>query len=198
MGCTDIRRIFFEMHSNLHMILDGLRNRANSKKEILIQLSDGEVVTAKFELNPPVRKEELDYLSKKYNVILPNDYMEFMFMHNGAILFDVGFGEFTEIYSANRVDEYSELMPDTINGGFIPVARCPSGSIYIDTTREKCIFTNDSSPDFDFLSMNFEEWLTALIMSNGNHFWEWTPQMLYRTIDDRALKFKEWLLSGFK
>lgn len=185
------------MCSNFQTIFDGLWKRANSKNEILIQLSGGEVETAKFELNSPARKEEVDFISKKYNVILPNDYMEFMFIHNGAILFDVGFGEFTEIFNLNKVDEYSELMPDTINGGLLPIARCPSWTIYLDTTREKCIFTNDSSPDFNFMSMNFEEWLEALILANGKYFWEWTPQMLYRTIDDRELRVKEWLINGF-
>ncbi|WP_019636195.1 SMI1/KNR4 family protein [Paenibacillus fonticola] len=182
---------------NFQTILDGLRKRTNSKNEILIQLSGGELEIAKFEFNPPARIEEIDFISKKYNVNLPNDYVEFMCIHNGAKLFDVGFGEFTEIYHLNKVDENSELMPDTIRGGLIPVAHYPSGTIYLDTTREKCIFTNDSSQDFNFMSMNFGEWLEALILANGKYFWEWTPQMLYRTIDNRELRVKEWLIDGF-
>lgn len=184
------------MLSNFQIILDGLRKRINSENQILIQLSGGEVETATFELNPPASEEEVNYILTKYNVALPNDYLEFMCIHNGAKLFDIGFGEFTEIFDLKKVDEYSELMPDTISGGLIPVAHCPSGTIYLDTTREKCVLTNDSSPDFNFISMTFGEWLEALILANGNYFWEWIPQMLYRTIDNREIRIKEWLMNG--
>lgn len=153
---------------------------------------------AKFSFSSPAGREEVDHFSKYFQMNLPREYKEFIMQHNGAKLFDIGFGECTEIYSISQVIEIAELMPDIVPN-FIPVACCPSYTIFIDRGREnKYMFSQTGGSEFNFLAMNFKEWLETLILFNGNNFEERIPQLLFRTVDNNELKTKKWLIDGYK
>lgn len=185
------------MEYNIKAILDGLKQRIIND-ELIIQTPGGNIEKANFYFLPPAKTEEIDRLSTLFQVNLPQEYREFLLQHNGAKLFDIGFGECTDIYSINEIVEIAELMPDIVPN-FIPVARHPSCTIYIDTNREKrYMFSQAGGSEFSFLAMGFEEWIEMLILSNGNYFEERIPQLLFRTIDDSELKIKKWLIDGYK
>nr|WP_237690581.1 SMI1/KNR4 family protein [Paenibacillus caui] len=166
--------------------------------KVELQVSHGDVYLASFDFNSPATDEEIKQLENDYEVVLPKEYKEFLKIHNGAKLFDIGYGECTRIFSIEEVYDVANTMPE-ISSSLLPFASYPSIMFYLDLTREKkYIFSNESSPDFNFFSQNFTEWLSAIIQANGRPFWDWTPQMLYRTIDNTELRVKDWLIKGFE
>lgn len=186
------------MNYSVYEILKGLRQRVNEDNELIIQTTGGNVEKARFEFFPSASPEELKFLSEKHEINLAPDYVDFLLLHNGAKLFDIGFGECTEIYSISQIIEKVEIMPD-IAPGLLPIANSPSGSVFLDTTREEQnIFIQKGGSEFNFLSMDFMKWLEVLIIANGANFEEWTPLLLYRTIDENELMVKDWIIRGLK
>ncbi|WP_433944658.1 SMI1/KNR4 family protein [Paenibacillus sp. SN-8-1] len=187
------------MDNEIKLILDGLARRRESSGGVLeIQGSDGVVNSANFELSPPATLQDIRMLESQYQIKLPREYKSFLTIHNGAKLFDIGYGEFTKIFSIEEVDEIAATMMPEIVPQFLPIARNPSSLIYIDLSRKTKYMFTESISEFNFLSMSFTEWINALIMANGCSFWDWTPLMVYRTIDEPELKVKDWLLAGFE
>ncbi|MGG6310470.1 hypothetical protein [Paenibacillus macerans] len=86
---------------SLHFIWIGLWQRINENNEFPLQIMGGTVEKAKFEFSAPAGKEDVPFLSEKYKLLLAQYYVDFLLFHNGAKLFDIGFGEYTEIYSIN-------------------------------------------------------------------------------------------------
>lgn len=185
------------MSYSISDILEGLKKRINSNSELLIQVEGGEVEKAKFEFSLQAETKDINLLTEKYNIKLPQDYIDFLLIHNGAKLFDIGFGEYTEIYSINQVIETSELIPDALPS-LLPIARCPSYQVFLDTLcTENNIFINKGASEFDFTGLTFKGWLESLIITNGNSYFERVPFFLFRTIDDGKLKTKDWIINHF-
>lgn len=110
--------------------------------DLLIQDSDGEVEPAQFRFNPPATQEDIEELEYTYDVELPQDYVDFLKIHNGAVLFDRGRGEYTELYSISQVYEFANVGIPEVSPGFMPIARHPSCEIFIDTSRKKTLYVH--------------------------------------------------------
>ncbi|WP_223066016.1 SMI1/KNR4 family protein [Paenibacillus caui] len=188
------------MEDDFQFILKWLHQRIELEEgRIKILGSDGKIYSASFVFNPPATINTIRQLENKYQIRLPKDYATFLSIHNGAKLFDIGNGDCTQIYSIDEVDNLAEIMMPEIAPNLLPIARYPGIKFYLDLTRKNNnIFSNESGPDFDFLAMNFTKWFSALIQTNGSPFWDLTPQMVYRIIDDPELKLKDWLLNGYQ
>lgn len=127
------------------------------------------------------------HLSKVFErkIILPQDYKEFLKMHNGATLFGNQSGDLSiNLYSIDELNEFNdgvniEKNPDEF---YITIGSCDGGYIKIvlanyenNTSRESkylYIFNYYFLEDIK-LNTNFETWLDRVIITQGNVYWEW-------------------------
>lgn len=182
--------------NNIVGILKNLIEREQiTKPGIFSQFGGDSIIQASFEFGPPADEVALNQLVQKYDIELPTDFIEFLQLHDGAKLFDYGYGEHFEFYNIQEIDEMSEMMTPEIAPHLLPIGRYPSScTFFIDTSRRegKCLFIGEASSEFDYLHMTFTEFLEYITRSNGTPVWEYTKLMLYRTMDDPELKVKEW------
>ncbi|WP_434750280.1 SMI1/KNR4 family protein [Paenibacillus amylolyticus] len=173
--------------------LKTLLSRLYNIEDMKIQLDDGSIQTATFTFNVGADSRDIEAIESKYGIKLPEDYVSFLRLHNGAKLFDLGHGDSKHIYSLAEVDADATLYSPDISPELFPIGAYLGNTIYIDTSREDLyLFKGGSSHEFDFLGMNFTSWLIYLIMANGQPFWEWSPSCFYRTVDDRELTAQDY------
>ena len=173
--------------------LKTILSRLYNIEDMTIQFEDGSVQPATFTFNTGADLKDIEALENKHGIKLPEDYVAFLRLHNGAKLFDLGHGDYKHVYSISEVDADATLYSPDISPGLFPIARYLGNTIYIDTSREDLyLFKGGSSHQFDFLGMNFTNWLIYLIIANGHPFWDWSPSCFYRTIDDRELTAEDY------
>lgn len=125
-----------------------------------------------FNFKDPAAEAEIAHLENVFKVTLPNDYKEFLRLHNGMEIIDG-----IEILSINDVIQYNEVqdLPEEC----ILIGYHFDGRYVIDTKRYHngldYMFYLDSIDPFEEaqdLSSNFEIWFDRLLSSNGSKYWE--------------------------
>lgn len=156
-------------------ILDSLKNRLDKNNEIHIQATQGYCYTGKCTFNKPAANEEIDKFIWDTGWSVPDEYREFLLIHNGANFFSFEYGGACYLNSLKQINE-DNVAP--ISKNFYPVGSYTDlGQIVIDSKRVKA-----GRKDYMFLSSDsiiafncdFKTWLDRMIITYGINWWEWS------------------------
>jgi len=145
----------------------------------------------KDELNAPATKEDIARLEKLIGTELPEDYVNFLMIHNGQNRESGGLIDAEEILSTERIAEEWQVWKDLLDGGdfkgiksepdkgvkndwwnskWIPITYDGSGNHYcIDLdpnsggTKGQIIRMWHDSPEREVIAGSFKEWMTDYI-----------------------------------
>ncbi|MEI5908030.1 SMI1/KNR4 family protein [Bacillus spongiae] len=178
--------------------LIGLKEILNNNNQMKVLGEEGTVLDVKCTFNDPSNTEELKQYEESTGLLLPDDYHEFLLIHNGAIIFELllngslNIGGGLYLFSIEEVKSTKEKLAFEQN--HYPIARLLEGHhLVVDVERIK---NNDSNylliinPFFNettILNLNFELFLDRYLLSQGSSFWNWsvdTAENYYRTHSD--------------
>ncbi|MFD3449687.1 SMI1/KNR4 family protein [Microbacteriaceae bacterium 4G12] len=154
--------------------LDTLKSRLNDKGEVTVQNCDGYTYTAEFTFNEPATEEDIHTFIRETGWIVPNDYKEFLLLHNGANFFSYEYGTAFYFYS---LKEILECYDKELHGDRYPIGRCPDrGDIVVSNAR--CQQNNEhylmlSGIELIDFQCDFQTWLDRMIVAQGECYWEW-------------------------
>jgi hypothetical protein len=155
-------------------ILDGLKQRLNKDNETLIQSTNGYCYTGKCIFNNPSTNEAIDNFVEKTDWSIPEEYREFLLIHNGANFFSFKYG------CACYLNRLEQIIPDNIapiSKDFYPIGSYTDlGQVIINSKRVR-----EGRKDYMFLSSNeiidfkcdFITWFDRMIITQGINYWEW-------------------------
>ena len=165
------------MFENLvELSLNGLKKRLDNDNTLIKQAEWGYAELSKCFFRPPATQNEIDSFFDELNLALPNDFRQFLLIHNGAVLFDFEIFGYQQIFKHYIQWGYKELIPQ----GWYPIG-CDNGDmLFIDSNKcgdrestylywTECLFV-DSAID---IKMNFERWLERFCICNGEKYWLW-------------------------
>lgn len=165
--------------SNIENVLSSLKSRLNEKNDLTIQASDGYLIDMKFKFHPPVDK---DVINSHEN--LPEDYKNFLLLHNGADFFCWEYGNLFSIYS---LEQSLSQLEQVRSGNYVPLEYKDDwfpigyvqdiGGLYIDLSSEKDNIMLIGIPIVNMLC-NLPTWLDRMIQVNGALYWEWASKEL--------------------
>ncbi|TYR81348.1 SMI1/KNR4 family protein [Priestia megaterium] len=166
----------------IEQTLIDLKRRLNENNEMLIEESDGSTCLRSFVFAPPASEQELIDFTVRTRNILPEDYQQFLLLHNGAQLFK---GQYENIVDLSKIEDIpndqrnfnkafgSYLTGDRKDsypiGHFIDI-----GSIMISNTRcreGKRDYLWIASIEHIEFPYDFQTWLHKLIAADGHSFW---------------------------
>lgn len=176
--------------------LKGLKKRLDTKNQLILSGRAGAVSNAVCKFNPPASLEEINEFEASIKFTLPEDYKDFLLLHNGSIIFDQLIGDIyvgggLKIFS---LDEMNKARHDLhlLPPNYLPIAHLLDGQYLV--INHHCI--KDKDPNYLFmtdllehtlLKLNFEIFLDRYIIAQGNNFWDWpiyTAKNYYRTHND--------------
>ncbi|MGZ0050068.1 SMI1/KNR4 family protein [Brevibacillus gelatini] len=86
-------------------ILDSLKVRVSKDYTLIQEEYTGDLIDVEFRWNNPASKEEIQSFTKKTGWVLPENYKNFLSMHNGAILFMSETHQFC-LHSIEEIEKY--------------------------------------------------------------------------------------------
>jgi len=167
---TFIQKTLKSLHSRIN-------NNPNRSIEIIAEKGVSHTVTCSF--NPPINQIDIDEFEKKINHKLPEDYREFLLLHNGVRIFDmlldgIDIGGGLEIYS---LEEISDVLnsEEFQQSSFLPIGYISERHLVIDlkSIKESNYLFTKNSAEVTPLYVNFELFIDRYIISQGANFWEW-------------------------
>lgn len=170
------------LNSFIEKSLKALQSRLDSENSLVIQREEGYIYNVEFEFNSPTSIEEINRFTEKTGWHLPDDYKEFLLLHNGAHLFsDVKYGGGYQLLALDEIhQEYVEYLDDAPKNWY-PISIDNGDYIFIDSLKVEdgkkdylIRFQADEPVEHALkLNMNFETWLDKLIVCQGLEFWLW-------------------------
>ncbi|MFC6548700.1 SMI1/KNR4 family protein [Cohnella cellulosilytica] len=148
-----------------------------------IQRTLGFIQKCSFSFYKPANQEEIAKFVIETGFTLPSGYLDFLQIHNGALLFQDESGKGNPswiIFGLDDVTDYHEQYHLTEK--MYPIAKYDQTLICVDNQavidgREDYLFDRSiyDSPENEGENMhlNFELYLDRLIVSQGDHFWFW-------------------------
>ena len=174
--------------SDCMVSISALKKRLSDNNTLIVQNEDGNISEAGFIWNFPVTLEEIQSFEKNNKIELPIEYIEFLQISNGAILFkDMEYGQWgckilglNEILAVtNELKQYGlQLKPF-----YIPFATwLGDGDVLLfsmdkyKTDRKNYIIDGDEgyrADEWEYINGNFKKWLDRLIVAQGAKYWRW-------------------------
>ncbi|BBH24459.1 hypothetical protein Back11_58040 [Paenibacillus baekrokdamisoli] len=179
----------------VHLTLQKLKERQSEKNYLRVQVDHGEELNTVCTFNEPARDSDFKRLIKETNLIIPPDYMDFLKIHNGGVLYSLGeYGGGIELFSVEEIIENYEFYKDDLLESFYPIG-IDNGEELLLIKSNNCdplrrdknyLFWSDvlDLEDPIDLNCNFEIWLDRLVMAQGNKYWYWniyTAETYYKT-----------------
>jgi hypothetical protein len=155
-------------------ILDALKRRLDKNNEIFLQSTKGYCYTGKCTFNEPTTSEAIDKFSTETGWSIPNEYREFLLIHNGANFFSFEYG------GACYLNSLEQIMSDSlycISKDFYSIGSYTDlGQVVINSKRVR-----DGGSDYMFLASDeiidfrcdFKRWFDRMIITEGINYWEW-------------------------
>ncbi|ENQ3105338.1 SMI1/KNR4 family protein [Bacillus cereus] len=148
--------------------LDTLKSRLNEKDEIVVQSFNGYYYTAECTFNEPATQEEIHTFIRETGWIVPNDYKEFLLLHNGAYFFSYEYGTAFHFYS---LMEILKRYDKELHGDRYPIGNCPDRG-YIVISNARCQQNNDKYMMLNGIELidfrcDFQTWLDRMIVAQG-------------------------------
>lgn len=165
--------------------IQSLKSRLSTNDTIITQSESGFVCESGFQWNPPISDNELQNILKDNDLILPNSYIEFIKITNGAMLFEeMQYGQWgCDIFSLQRMidmtKEYREMGYELKSSQYVFAAWLGDSDVLIfdlEKLNDKYIIDcSDCEPAeyYTPLKWGFDKWLDYLIVAQGTKFWRW-------------------------
>ncbi|MBH0171538.1 MAG: SMI1/KNR4 family protein [Bacillota bacterium] len=160
-------------------VLNGLKNRLGDRNSLTIQSSGGHLFDMSFTFNPPIDEDVLSTYES-----LPEDYKNYLRLHNGTKFFSWEYGTLFGIHS---LEESLGILEKVKTGEYVPMKYKDDwfpigyfqdiGGLYIDLSTDKNHLILLGIPVYDLLC-DFPTWLDRMIRVNGEIYWEWTSKEL--------------------
>ncbi len=178
------------MSNKLNYCLQALKRRLNEQHELEVYHEGGHIWTAGFEWNRPADQTSIRALQKSIGVKLPKAYIEFLLIHDGAVLFsDMQYGQWgiilygtsqlvkkqqywQEIYSHTWRENYV-VFGESLGDTDILVFDMNQATI---GRQDVAVIDGDAGylpTDWNRISFSFEDWLDHLFVAQGSKFWRW-------------------------
>ncbi|AJY76737.1 SMI1/KNR4 family protein [Paenibacillus beijingensis] len=180
----------------VHLTLQKLKERQSEKNFLRVQVDQGNELNTICKFNEPAEESEFSLFTKETNLVLPPDYIDFLKLHNGGILYslDDDLGGGIELFSIEEIIENYEDYRDDLLESFYPIG-IENGEELLLINSAECdplcrnknyLYWSDvlDLEDPINLNSNFEIWLDRLVMAQGNKFWYWniyTAETYYKT-----------------
>jgi hypothetical protein len=135
-------------------------------------------VTCKF--NDPVPLSKIEEFEEYTNLALPDDYKQFLLLHNGISLFDdVKYGGECNVFDLDLVLENYQVSERDFPSGWITIAYHYGEEIVLDCENYKsgnkyCLLYRGASEPRGVaynINLSFELWLDRLVICQGLNFW---------------------------
>lgn len=171
--------------SNIKNILDGLKKRLDENNEVLVQNLGGNCYLGKCIFKEPTTNENINRFEVETGWKIPEEFREFLLIHNGAEFF---LDEYGGTFGINSLDFIiTEYNYAPLHENFYPIGSYVDlGQILINSKRVK-----EGRKDYMFLvggiglidfKCDFETWLDRMIVTQGLSYWEWKSKEVF--LDD--------------
>lgn len=158
-------------------IVNGLRKRLDENGRLAVQSSQGTIFEMGFTFHEPAKEAVLSQYP-----FLPEDYLQFLRLHDGANFFTFEYGGSFMLHSIEKaLTQYEEFKKN----GFIPTGKdwfpighvTDMGELCIDLSHPKQHVLLFGIPVYSF-TCSFDTWLDRMIQVNGAYFWQWAGKEL--------------------
>lgn len=166
-------------------ILDGLKKRLDKNNEILIQSSEGYCYLGKCIFKEPTTNENINKFETETGWNIPEEFREFLLIHNGAEFFSYDYGGACGVNSLDDIITEYKFAP--LHEYYYPIGSYVDlGQILINDKRVK-----EGRKDYMFLvadvelidfKCDFKTWLDRMIITQGINYWEWKTKEVF--LDD--------------
>lgn len=173
------------MNKIIYLTLKNLKTRLAKQPIQWIQRGYGYLKPCTCALYKGAAPDQIYSLVKETGFFLPTSYIDFLKMHDGAILFQDQ-SEYVDppwyIFGLEEIMEYweqKELPPN-----LYAIAKYDQTIIFIDSSRvkegrEDYLFEGSTiGHTYEAINLNFELWFERLIVSQGAYFWYWNNYSL--------------------
>lgn len=158
----------------VNKIISSLKIKLDKNNCLYRNSYKGDVILSEIKFNDPLTKQELNKLG---DINLPEDYISFLKISNGAEFFidDYrGSRPILELYSLDKLIEEKNFYTINLQSNTeVPIGTLTDNvDLLIDEIAlkngENYLFLADESIRFNY---SFQEWLDKFIISQGNEFW---------------------------
>ncbi|MCR8845052.1 SMI1/KNR4 family protein [Paenibacillus sp. SC116] len=122
--------------------------------------------------NPPVNAEHLLKFQERIQTRLPSDFIEFLKINDGAVLYPDKKDTQLDIFSVYLLSYELDMLPNSSALSLLPFARYQTTTFYMDLSqlqsRKYIVFSSSSGRHYN-AHMCFKEWLQT-ILSNPKYF----------------------------
>ncbi len=181
----------------MQQLLGGLKERLNNDGRMIKTTPEGINVEVECTFEEPASLEEITQAEKDFKMKFPEDYKEFLLLHNGATLFSMidedGENCGGELWLFS-IDEIKEALEDynIKKGKFLPIGSVLDQSLAIRSEPLKKGSLNylgiaEIVDRYESIDLNFELFLSRFITTLGENFWEWgwiTADKYYQEKED--------------
>ncbi|HHY74892.1 MAG TPA: SMI1/KNR4 family protein [Bacillus bacterium] len=167
---------------SIDVVIKALKQRLEPTGKLTIQRENGELLEVTCEWNNPASEKELADFSLKTGWYLPDDYRQFLKLHNGAKIFSV-WGDYFELFDLNNImkyyREYEIFYKGAYEKSWYMIGYYKGYGEYLFIDSEKAANNNSSYlvyvqvGDRQDLSLNFEMWFDRFIVAQGSRYWFW-------------------------
>jgi hypothetical protein len=157
-----------------------LKQKLEEKGFFEIYQGEGKTSSVTCKFNNPVSFTEIEEFESQTGLTLPNDYKQFLLLHNGASFFDdVKYGGECYLYDIELVLENFQDRSGDFPSGWITIGYHFGEEIVLDCDKYKngdkyCVMHRGASEPNGIaygLKLSFELWLDRLIICQGLNYW---------------------------
>lgn len=171
--------------SSKYFILEKLFQKTQVERTLECTDLLGNIIRCTFEWKPPVCKEMLKILKNEFNLNLPEDYEKFLFMSNGAILYNDDEDSGYRLLSLEEAIQYTEkkkkggydgikddwliFMSNLFDSDFLlfDMSRMNRNQYILDGIAD------EREEEWRYLKWDFRTLMNLLFRVNGDNFWRY-------------------------
>ncbi|WP_025847579.1 SMI1/KNR4 family protein [Paenibacillus ehimensis] len=173
------------MNKIIYLTLKSLKARLAKQPILWVQRELGYVKPCTCAFYKAATPDQIYSFVKETSFFLPTSYIDFLKMHDGAILFQDQ-SEYVNppwyIFGLEEIMEYSEQ--NELPPNLYAIAKYDQIIIFIDSSRvkegrEDYLFEGATiGHEYEAINLNFELWFERLIVCQGAFFWYWNTYSL--------------------
>jgi cell wall assembly regulator SMI1 len=155
-------------------------------KETAIKLYREGNIKCKIKTFNPITHNKIKSFENNYNVRLPKDFIEWLFIANGSNVGPGGFFGIETGRNSNDIEFYLKIYPGWVELKYIPIASDGCGNTYLID------LTNNSTNGFIFFIDSYTD-INKLTYYVASNFWTFLYFILNREVEDEeAGEEDEW------
>ncbi|WP_143317873.1 SMI1/KNR4 family protein [Clostridium sp. HBUAS56017] len=158
----------------INKIISSLKIKLDKNNSLYRTSYKGDVILSKMKFNEPLDKQELNKIK---DICLPEDYISFLEISNGAKFFIDecnGSQGILELYSLSQIIKEKSFYYNNLQSeNEYPIGiLLDNAELLVDEialkNKKDYLFLADGSKKFSY---SFQEWLDKFIIAQGNEFW---------------------------